>query len=78
MDFKPHRYKVEVLNNDNIQLLISPEPELDPEEVGNFILRMQAPEHTGRGSIKVDVRFSTLDEPVIERTVSARFLMPFD
>jgi cytochrome c oxidase accessory protein FixG len=78
MDFKPHRYKVEVLNNDNIQLFISPEPELDPEEVGNFVLRMQAPEHTGRGSIKVDVRFSTMDEPVIERTVSARFLMPFD
>jgi len=78
MDFKPHRYKVEVVDNDNIQLLISPDPELAPEEVGNFVLRMQAPEHTGRGSIKVDVRFSTMEEPVIERTVSARFLMPFD
>jgi cytochrome c oxidase accessory protein FixG len=78
MDFKRHQYKVEVLNNDDIRLLISPEPELDPEEVGNFILRMQAPLSAGRGSMKVDVRFSTLDEPVIERTVSARFLMPFD
>jgi len=78
MDSKPHRYKIEVLNNENMRLLVSPEPELEPEEVGNFIVRMQAPEDTGRGSLKVDVRFSTLDEPVIERTVSARFLLPFD
>ena len=78
MDFKPHQYKIEVLNNDDIRLLISPEPELDSEEVGNFILRMQAPTTAGRGSMKVDVRFSTLDEPIIERTISARFLMPFD
>ena len=59
-------------------LLVSPEPTLEPEEVGNFILRMQAPASAGRGSMKVDVRFSTMDEPIIERTVSARFLMPFD
>ena len=78
MDFKPHQYKIEVLNNDDIQLFISPDPQLEPEEVGNFILRMQAPAGTGRGSTKVDVRFSTLDEPIIERTVSARFLMPFE
>jgi len=78
MDFKPHQYKIEVLNNDDIRLFISPEPQLKSEEVGNFILRLQAPASTGRGSIKVDVRFSTLDEPIIERTVSARFLMPFE
>jgi len=46
--------------------------------VGNFILRMQAPASAGRGSMKIDVRFSTLDEPVIERTISARFLLPFE
>jgi polyferredoxin len=78
MDFKPHQYKIEVLNNDDLRLIVSPEPKLEPEEVGNFILRMQAPLSAGRGSMKVDVRFSTLDEPIIERTVSARFLMPFD
>jgi len=78
MDFKPHQYKIEVLNNDDIRLLISPQPELEPEEVGNFILRMQAPLSAGKGSLKIDVRFSTLDEPIIERTVSARFLMPFN
>ena len=78
MDFESHQYKIEVLNNDNMTLFVSPEPSLEPEEVGNFILRMQAPAGAGRGSMKVDVRFSTMDEPVIERTVSARFLMPFD
>jgi len=78
MDFKSHQYKIEVLNNDNMTVLISPEPRLEAEEVGNFIFRMQAPASAGRGSMKVDVRFSTLDEPIIERTVSARFLMPFD
>jgi len=78
MDSRPHKYKVEVVDNKDVTLFISPEPELQPEQVGNFIVRMQAPEGTGRGSVKVDVRFSTLDEPVIERTVSARFLMPFD
>jgi len=78
MDSRPHKYKVEVVDNKDMTLFISPEPELQPEQVGNFIVRMQAPEGTGRGSVKVDVRFSTLDEPVIERTVSARFLMPFD
>ncbi len=78
MDSKPHQYNIEVLNNENMTLFVSPEPELKAEEVGNFIVRIQAPKNAGRGSMKVDVRFSTLDEPVIERTVSARFLMPFD
>jgi cytochrome c oxidase accessory protein FixG len=78
MDFKAHQYRIEVLNNDDISIFISPEPRLEAEEVGNFILRMQAPASAGRGSIKVDVRFSTVDEPIIERVVSARFLMPFD
>jgi len=78
MDFKPHDYKIEVMDNDDIVLLVSPEPRLEPEEVGNFILRMQAPVTAGHGSMKVDVRFSTLEEPIIERIVSTRFLMPFD
>ena len=78
MDFKTHQYKTEVLNNDDLRLFVSPELELESEEVGNFILRLQAPASAGRGSIKVDVRFSTLDEPVIERTVNARFVMPFE
>jgi cytochrome c oxidase accessory protein FixG len=78
MDFKAHQYKVEVVGKDDITLFISPEPKLESEQVGNFILRMQAPADTGRGSVKVDVRFSTLEEPIIERTVSTRFLMPFE
>jgi cytochrome c oxidase accessory protein FixG len=78
MDFKAHQYKIEVVDNDNMTLLISPEPRLEPEEIGSFIVRIQAPESAGRGSVKLDVRFSTIDEPIIERTVSARFLMPFD
>ena len=78
MDFKAHQYKIEVMNNDDMTLLISPEPRLEPEEVGSFIVRIQAPESAGRGSVKLDVRFSTLEEPIIERTISARFLMPFD
>jgi cytochrome c oxidase accessory protein FixG len=78
MDFKAHQYRIEVVDNDNMVLHISPEPSLEPEEIGNFILRMQAPVTAGHGSLKVDVRFSTLDEPVIERTVSTRFLLPFD
>ena len=78
MDFIAHKYNVEVLNNENMTLFISPEPGLQPEQVGNFIVRIQAPESAGRGSVKVDVRFSTLEEPVIERVISARFLLPFD
>ena len=78
MDFVTRRYKVEVMNQEDIQLFISPDPVLEPEEVGNFIVRMQAPVDAGRGSLKVDVRFSTVEEPVIERTVSARFLMPYE
>jgi hypothetical protein len=39
---------------------------------------MQAPASAGRGSVKVDVKFSTMEEPVIERTVSTRFLMPYE
>ena len=77
MDFVKHQYRIEVVGNDDIELFISPEPELNPEEVGQFILRMQAPASSGRGSVKVDVRFSTIEEPIIERTVSTRFLMPF-
>ena len=78
MDFKPHKYRIEVVDNDDMVLFISPEPKLKPEEVGNFILRMQAPASAGRGSVKVDVKFSTMEEPVIERTVSTRFLMPYE
>ncbi len=78
MDFVTHRYNIEVVDQDDIQLFISPEPVLEPEEVGNFIVRMQAPADAGRGSLKVDVRFSTLEEPIIERTISARFLMPYE
>ena len=78
MDLKPHQYKVEILNNDEFRFFISPEPRLESEEIGNFVFRMQAPGSAGHGSLKVDLRFSTLEEPVIERTVSARFLMPFE
>ena len=76
MDFQSHRYRIEVVDNEDFVLFVSPDPKLKPEEVGNFILRMQAPESAGRGSLKVDVRFSTIEEPIIERTVSTRFLLP--
>jgi polyferredoxin len=78
MDFRPHRYRIEIVDHDDMRLFVSPEPELESEEVGNFILRIQAPVTAGRGSLKVDVRFTTLEEPIIERTVSTRFLLPFD
>lgn len=77
MDFKSHQYKIEVVNNENMILFISPEPYLESEEVGSFVMRMQAPASAGHGSVKVDVRFSTIEEPIIERTISTRFLMPF-
>ena len=78
MDSIPHRYNIEIIGHDDMILLITPEPVLKPEEVGNFILRMQAPGSAGHGSLKVDVRFSTMEEPFIERTVSTRFLMPYE
>jgi cytochrome c oxidase accessory protein FixG len=77
MDFKPHRYQIEIVDNDDMLLLISPDPVLESEQIGNFVLRIQAPASAGHGSVKVDVHFSTLEKPIIERTVSARFLMPF-
>jgi cytochrome c oxidase accessory protein FixG len=78
MDFVQHQYRIEVVENDDMVLFVSPEPTLEPEEVGNFVMRLQAPVSAGRGSLKVDVRFSTVEEPIIERTVSTRFLMPYD
>jgi len=78
MDFQSHRYRIEVMDNEDFVLFVSPDPNLEPEEVGNFILRMQAPRSAGHGSLKVDLRFSTMDEPVIERTVSTRFLLPIN
>jgi len=78
MDFKAHRYQIEVLDNEDIVLFVSPEPVLESEEVGNFILRMQASASVGQGSLKVDVRLSTMEQPVIERVVSTRFILPFD
>ena len=78
MDSVLHNYQIEIVGHDDMVLFISPEPVLEPEEVGNFILRMQAPASLGRGSVEVDVRFSTMEEPFFERTVSTRFLMPFD
>jgi len=77
MDFKPHRYRIET-DNDDMLLLVSPQLELEPEQVGSFILRIQAPANAGRGSVEVNVTFSTEDEPVIKRTVNTRFLLPFE
>ena len=77
MDFKAHNYKIEVVDNQDFVLFVSPDLYLESEQVGNFILRMQAPVSAGRGSKKIDVRLSTLDEPIIERIVSTRFLLPF-
>ena len=78
MDAKTHRYNIELVGNEGMQLSVSPEPVLEPEQVGSFIVHVQAPADAGRGSMALKVRFSTVDEPVIERTVDARFLMPFD
>jgi cytochrome c oxidase accessory protein FixG len=77
MDFKAHNYKIEVVDNKDYVLFVSSELQLESEEVGNFILRMQAPASAGRGSQKIDVRLTTLEEPIIERIVSTRFLLPF-
>jgi cytochrome c oxidase accessory protein FixG len=77
MDFKAHNYKIEVVDNKDYVLFVSPELQLESEEVGNFILRVQAPASAGRGSQKIDVRLTTLEEPIIERIVSTRFLLPF-
>lgn len=78
MDTITHRYKIEIVDNDDMKLSISPAPVLEPEQVGSFIVHIQAPVSAGRGSIELKVRFSTVEEPVIEREVNARFLMPFD
>ena len=78
MDSVPHQYRIEIIGHDDMVLFVSPEPNLKPEEVGNFIMRIQAPADAGRGSVEVDVHFATMEEPIIERTVSARFLMPFE
>ncbi len=78
MDIKTHHYRIEVIDNNEVSLIVSAEPMLKPDEVGNFILRMQAPATAGSGSVKIKVRFSTLEEPIIERTISARFLMPYN
>lgn len=78
MDAKTHRYTIEIVDNEDMTLSISPEPVLEPEQVGSFIVHIQAPVSAGRGSMELKVRFSTLEEPVIERVVNARFLMPFN
>lgn len=78
MDAITHRYSIEIIDNDDMQLTISPEPVLEPEQVGSFIVHIQAPSDAGRGSMEIKVRFSTLEEPFIERVVNARFLMPFN
>jgi len=76
MDNKTHHYSIEVINNDDIKLSVSPEPVLDPEQVGTFIVHMQAPATAGRGSMKVDVQFTADDQPGMQRVVSSRFLLP--
>ena len=78
MDFVAHQYRINVVDNDDMVLFVSPDPKLEPEEIGHFVLRMQTPASSGHGSIKVDVRFSTIEEPYIERTVSTRFLLPYE
>ncbi len=76
MDAKTHRYLIQVLNNDDIKLSVSPEPVLEPEQVGTFVVHMQAPASAGKGSMKVDVQFTAEDQPGMQRVVSSRFLMP--
>ena len=76
MDDKAHNYSIKVINNDDITLSVSPEPVLQPEQVGTFVVHMQAPATVGRGSLTVEVQFTADDQPDMERVVSSRFLLP--
>lgn len=76
MDTKTHHYSIKVINNDDIQLSVSPAPVLDPEQVGTFVVHMQAPASAGKGSMEVEVQFTAEGHPGMQRVVSSRFLMP--
>ncbi len=76
MDRKPHRYTLEIVGHDDWRLFISPQPSLAAETIGEYTLRVQAPAASGHGLLKFDMRFTTVDKPVIERNVATRFILP--
>jgi len=77
MDNKQRRYHVELVGHDDWRLMISPEPVLAAEAVGEYTLRIQAPAGSGHGSEKLEVRFASGDPPPLERTVVTRFILPY-
>jgi len=75
MDTVPHRYLV-TAEEAGVTIESNRELRLQPEEVGTFIMRLQAARSFGHGSKELELRFQAEDNPRIAVESETRFLMP--
>jgi len=75
MDTAPHRYLV-TAEEAGVTIESNRELRLQPEEVGTFIMRLQAARSFGHGSKELELRFQAEDNPRIAVESETRFLMP--
>ncbi len=76
MDTRQHAYRYQVKGHDQVSVETSRPLVLAAEEVGIFSLRLAAPPEAGEGVLKLDIHFEAEDDAAIERSASARMLLP--
>ena len=77
MDRAPHRYRIETGLNDDIEVLVEPQPLLAAEQVGTFSLRLQARRGAGTGPQDVEIHFQAEDDAAIRLDRTTSMILPF-
>ena len=78
MDSAPHRYELQVLNNDAVTIDLSRPLDLAPEEVAGISVRLRMPKAAGQGVQHLDIQLQAGDDPSIRKVIKAKALMPVE
>jgi cytochrome c oxidase accessory protein FixG len=76
MDAAAHRYSLTATNNDQVQIDLDRPLELAGEEVAAVIVRLRLPKSAGKGVQNVELLLQSENDPVIQRSVTAKAMMP--
>jgi cytochrome c oxidase accessory protein FixG len=78
MDTRPHRYRMEVLNNEAVEIDLARPLDLAAEEVAGISVRLRLPREAGQGVQNLDIEIQSSDDPSIRKVIKAKALLPTD
>jgi polyferredoxin len=78
MDARGHSYRMEVLNNDQVEIDLGRPLELAAEEVAGISVRLRLPKSAGQGVQTLDIEVQASDDPSIRKVIRAKALMPME